>query len=123
MAEADRLRQASAAAIFRILAGDFSDLSDEATDRLLKRLGKAPLVSSLAAIPDTRLGRRSERLTNQELEVVKGISHGLGNAEIAEVFGISTETVKTHVRHVLSALRAKNRAHAVAIAIREGLIP
>ncbi|MEW2507616.1 LuxR C-terminal-related transcriptional regulator [Amycolatopsis sp. NPDC047767] len=61
-------------------------------------------------------------LTKRELEVLIHIASGLGNAGIAKHEFISIETVRTHVKSVLQKLRARNRAHAVAIAYRTGVL-
>ena len=61
-------------------------------------------------------------LSVREREVVVAIADGLGNRQTAERMTISEETVKTHVRHILSKLEANNRAHAVAIAFKTGLL-
>jgi DNA-binding CsgD family transcriptional regulator len=50
------------------------------------------------------------------------IAQGLPNGEIAERLFISTETVKSHVKTLLEKLHARTRAHAVALALRRGLI-
>jgi DNA-binding NarL/FixJ family response regulator len=63
-----------------------------------------------------------ERLTARELEVVGLISEGLFNKEIAKRLAVADETVKAHIRHILPKLRARSRAHAVAIAFRQSLI-
>jgi DNA-binding CsgD family transcriptional regulator len=54
-------------------------------------------------------------LTERELEVVRLIARGKTNREVGEKLYISEETVKSHVRHIISKLRAENRTHAVAI--------
>ena len=61
------------------------------------------------------------RITRRELEVLALIAHGYSTAEIARALWITEDTVKTHVRRVLRRLGARTRAHAVAIAFREGL--
>jgi DNA-binding NarL/FixJ family response regulator len=50
------------------------------------------------------------------------ISEGLFNKEIAKRLAVADETVKAHIRHILPKLRARSRAHAVAIAFRQSLI-
>jgi PAS domain S-box-containing protein len=72
-----------------------------------------------------RRGRRvrgSDELTARETEILQLMAHGFENAEISRRLFISRETVKTHVRRVLHKLHARSRTHAVALAIRHGLI-
>ena len=63
-----------------------------------------------------------ESLSARELQVLSGMADGLQNREIASSLVISEETVKGHVRHILAKLRARSRTHAVAMALREGVI-
>jgi two-component system nitrate/nitrite response regulator NarL len=76
-----------------------------------------------------RVARREERevfiepLTPRELQVLKMLAAGLANKEIAGELGISDHTAKFHVAQILAKLDAGSRAEAVAIAIRQGLIP
>ena len=60
--------------------------------------------------------------TMREIEVLQLISDGLANREIGDRLFLSEETVKSHVRHILAKLRARSRAHAVALGLRRGLI-
>ena len=64
-----------------------------------------------------------EELTDREKEVLQHIAQGLGNKEIAAALNISENTVKTHVRHILSKLNLRSRAEAAAYAVRVGLVP
>jgi DNA-binding NarL/FixJ family response regulator len=61
-------------------------------------------------------------LTERELEVLSGMSDGRSNAEIGRALFLSEDTVKTHARRLFRKLGAADRAHAVAIAIRRGLV-
>jgi DNA-binding NarL/FixJ family response regulator len=63
------------------------------------------------------------QVTEREIVVLNLIADGSSNAEIARTLFISEETVKTHVRKLLWKLQAHNRAHAVGIGIRRGLVP
>ena len=63
-----------------------------------------------------------EPLTARELEVLRLMSQGLQNKEIAAALVISERTVKFHVSSILSKLSAGNRTEAVTIAARQGLI-
>jgi DNA-binding NarL/FixJ family response regulator len=66
--------------------------------------------------------RRLETLTARELEILGLMADGLFNREISDRLWLAEETVKTHVHHVLAKLSARSRAHAVAIALRGGLV-
>jgi len=61
-------------------------------------------------------------LTPRETEVISLVARGLGNKEIGSMLGTASGTVKAHVQSILSKLGAKDRTHAVAIAIRRGII-
>jgi DNA-binding CsgD family transcriptional regulator len=63
-----------------------------------------------------------EPLTPREREVLAKITLGLGNREIADALQISTHTAKFHVAQIISKLDANSRAHAVAKALRAGLV-
>jgi DNA-binding CsgD family transcriptional regulator len=63
------------------------------------------------------------KVTPRELEVLALIAAGYSTREIAQILWITDETVRTHVRRLLSRLGARTRAHAVAIAYRDGLWP
>jgi NarL family two-component system response regulator LiaR len=61
-------------------------------------------------------------LTNREREILQLLADGMSNADVAERLFISQETVKSHVRHILTKLEADTRTQAVAIALREAII-
>ena len=60
--------------------------------------------------------------TPREIEVLQLVADGFGSGQIARRLWVSEETVKTHVANVLDKLGAVTRAHAVAVAMRRGLI-
>jgi DNA-binding NarL/FixJ family response regulator len=61
-------------------------------------------------------------LTPREREVLTWVARGRSAAEIAEILHITKRTVDEHVQTLVRKLGATNRANAVAIAIRDGLI-
>ena len=61
-------------------------------------------------------------LSPREIEVVRLIATGSSNKIIADQLSISEATAKTHVASILSKLGANDRAHAVAIATKRGII-
>jgi DNA-binding NarL/FixJ family response regulator len=50
------------------------------------------------------------------------LARGLTGEQVAERLHLSPETIKTHVRNAMNKLDANTRAHAIAIALREGFI-
>ncbi|MBL7501636.1 response regulator transcription factor [Frankia sp. CNm7] len=61
-------------------------------------------------------------LSPREQEVLKLVAEGLSNVEVAEQLILSPETVKTYLRNIRTKLGVRNRAAAVNIAVRRGLI-
>ena len=98
--------------------------------------GRAALAGLVATTPAyaaealrfERVGERRaaapgfESLTPRERQVLAAMSHGLGNREIGGVLGISAHTAKFHVAQIIAKLDAQSRAHAVAKALRAGLV-
>lgn len=66
--------------------------------------------------------RRRDGLTPREVEVLRGMADGRRNGEIAKSLFLSEDTIKTHARHLFKKIGARDRAHAVAIAYRTGII-
>jgi DNA-binding NarL/FixJ family response regulator len=66
--------------------------------------------------------QRLHSLSRREREVIDLLAQGLTGEQVAERLVLSSETVKTHVRNAMTKLEANTRVHAVAIALREGLI-
>jgi DNA-binding NarL/FixJ family response regulator len=77
-------------------------------------------VSGALAAPHT-MAEIDVPLTKRECEVLKQLAFGLTNKEIAQALGISYETVKEHVQHVLKKLGVADRTQAAVWAVRNDL--
>jgi DNA-binding NarL/FixJ family response regulator len=101
---------------------------------LLKSLIRTELLESIRAV---HAGRRrippeiaaelaehaaDEALSDRELRVLTCVAAGNSNREVAEQLSVGEETVKAHMKNILSKLRAKDRTHAVTIALKRGII-
>jgi two-component system, NarL family, response regulator len=62
------------------------------------------------------------KLTRRQREILQLLANGGSTTAAAKELDLSEETVKTHTRNALARLGARNRTHAVAIALRESLI-
>jgi two-component system, NarL family, response regulator len=62
------------------------------------------------------------KLTRRQRELLQLLANGESTTVAARRLGLSEETVKTHTKNALARLGARNRTHAVAIALRESLI-
>jgi DNA-binding NarL/FixJ family response regulator len=63
-----------------------------------------------------------DALTEREIDVLRQVASGNANKIIADHLEISEETVKAHMRKILSKLGANDRTHAVSIALKRGII-
>ena len=63
-----------------------------------------------------------ESLTKRELEVLKNLSYGMYNKEIAEKLDISERTVKNHISNIFKKIEVTDRTQAAVFAIRNNLI-
>jgi len=81
-----------------------------------------PAVASTVLQEMARGGLPGGELTEREIEVLRQLSHGRTNREIAEALFISEETVKTHIGNILSKLHLAHRTQAVIYAIKQGLV-
>jgi DNA-binding NarL/FixJ family response regulator len=78
------------------------------------------LVAGRAAGDGDRLARA--QLTEREQEVLRLITKGLSNSEIAAELFLGIETVRTHVRNILAKLDARDRVQAVIAAYESGFV-
>jgi DNA-binding NarL/FixJ family response regulator len=95
-----------------VAAGD-GLLSPSVTRRLIERFSSRPASTANPRFAD---------MTGREREVLVAIARGLSNEELAETLFISENTVKTHVKRVLTKLGARDRVQAVVMAYEGGLM-
>lgn len=76
-------------------------------------------LASLGAVVDEAI---PDHLTVRELEVLRLVTAGRRNKEIALELGISENTVKYHLRNILEKLHAQSRTEVATRALREGLV-
>jgi DNA-binding NarL/FixJ family response regulator len=63
-----------------------------------------------------------DELSPREIQVLTRVATGSANRDVATALGIAEETVKAHMKSILAKLQANDRTHAVAIALRRGII-
>ncbi|MFJ8006918.1 response regulator [Streptomyces fagopyri] len=102
-------------AIRTVAAGE-AVLSPRVTHRLLDRFAHL----AAPAVPD--VPSRLDALTGRELDVLRALTRGLSNAEIARELGVGETTVKTHVAHILEKFGLRDRVQAVILAYDCGLV-
>ena len=119
-------------------AGDvraLAALQAGASAYLLKEMLRHEVVQ---AVRDVHAGRRhaippviaqsivhhvaSSALSGREIEVLGNVAAGLSNKMIADRMAISEQTVKGHLKNILDKLHARDRTHAVTLALRRGII-
>jgi two-component system, NarL family, response regulator len=112
----------------------FRGLRAGASSYVLKSVGVASLVETIRAV---RSGKRviapaiasklaehvaADALTPRQTEVLRCLSEGKSNAEVADSLCISEGTVKAHVKAILGKLDARDRTQALMTAFRRGLL-
>ena len=88
------------------------------------RVAQLPRVAQRGGLFRTSLaaGFAGRPLSGREIEVIALVGEGDTNREIGHKLLITEETVKSHMANVLQALSARNRAHALSIAHRRGIL-
>lgn len=118
------------AAVHRAFQGD-SIIAPEMMGKLLATYRSAalkpapsknaePVPSSTK--PVTPAEQAVASLSPRELDILRGITRGASNKEIAREHGIVETTVKIHVQHILRKLGVSSRVHAAVIASEQGLL-
>jgi len=104
-------------------------LKDTKSDKLCEAIkaaaaGQVQLSPKVAArlMQRMRTPTEVEALTDREEEVLRAITRGLSNQEIADALFITEKTVKTHVSNILSKIQLPSRTQAAIYALKTGLI-
>ena len=82
--------------------------------------GELAVSESVRSVYEARKAERG--LTEREKEILVLVSKGCSNTEIGDILHLSPNTVKNHLKNLFESLGAADRAEAVAIGIRRGLI-
>lgn len=82
--------------------------------------GERRIIPAVAA--ELALHVTDEPISPRELEVLRQVAAGNSNRRVAALLGLSEETVKSHMKSVMGKLAARDRTHAVTIALRRGII-
>jgi DNA-binding NarL/FixJ family response regulator len=99
----------------RVVAAGDALLAPAITRRLVEQFVRRPP-------PGARKPPELAELTEREVDVLILVARGLSNAEIASSLVLTEATVKTHVTHILSKLKLRDRVQAVVLAYESGLV-
>ncbi|MGH2589699.1 MAG: response regulator [Actinomycetota bacterium] len=108
-------------------------LKDASSDALVDAARNAMEGNAVIAPPLTQMfieevhlvdteGPKATPLSKREREILQKVADGSNTRQVASDLGISPHTVKTHLERIFEKLGANDRAQAVAIAIRSGLV-
>jgi DNA-binding NarL/FixJ family response regulator len=103
-------------------AGATAYVARTAAAEEMMRAVRAALEQERFVDPDVPPKGSRGKLTQRQREILQLLADGESTMVAARELGLSEETVKTHTKHALARLGARNRTHAVAIALRESLI-
>jgi two-component system NarL family response regulator len=112
----------------------FQVLQAGAQGYVLKDVGRETLIEAIRAVnagtrwvPPAIQKQFSDRvlrqeLTAREIEVLRLLARGLTNREIANVYGISANTVKNHLNNLMAKLDVADRTEAVSFCLARGIV-
>jgi DNA-binding NarL/FixJ family response regulator len=122
----DATAEQIAAAITAVAAGQ-TYLAPDVQARLLTAVLNPPSVPGAPSgpgtspVPPTGISALPDGLTAREAQVLALIAAGLSNTEIAHTLVLSTATIKTHINHIFTKTRVRDRAQAVRYAYDHGI--
>ncbi len=94
----------------------------QAAQTIINRMAKVSTMLADEAHNLSKAGESSSGISNNELRILQLIANGLDTKDIARTLYLSEYTVNDYVKSILRKFGAKNRSHAVAVALRKGLI-
>jgi DNA-binding NarL/FixJ family response regulator len=103
-------------------AGASAYVARTASTELLQRAVQAALAQERFVDPAVPPRGSRGKLTGRQREILQLLANGESTSVAARELDLSEETIKTHTKNALARLGARNRTHAVAIAMRESLI-
>jgi len=103
-------------------AGASAYISRTASTELLLHAAQAALAQERFIDPAVPPRGSRGKLTKRQREILQLLANGESTTVAARELDLSEETIKTHTKNALARLGARNRTHAVAIALRESLI-
>ncbi len=120
----------SASVVEAIRAGAIGYLLKDTQATELRKAIKAAAAGQVQLSPQAsayllsavRTPELPEPLTPREMDVLRLLSQGQSNKEIARILHLVEETVKSHMRHILAKLGVQSRTQAVLAAIRLGIV-
>jgi DNA-binding NarL/FixJ family response regulator len=121
VAHGNRAERQTATAALR--AGATAYVAKSSPPDALTRAVDAAAEAERFVDPATENGKRkSGALTKRQREILQLLADGHNTRRIAKRLGLSAETIRTHTKAILNRLDARDRTHAVAIAMRSSLI-
>ena len=115
--QAFQAMKAGAAAYLLLKSSLRKELVDTIRDVHAGRRRMSPEMAEKVAVHSI-----DERLSEREIEIVRLVSEGHSNKQIARALAISEETVKAHLKSIFGKLDVTDRTHAVTVAARRGII-
>jgi two-component system, NarL family, response regulator len=120
VAHGDRAERHTASAALQ--AGAMAYVSRTAAADYLLQAVQAALAHERFVDPAVPPRGSRGKLTRRQREILQLLADGESTTFAARTLGLSEETIKTHTKNAVARLNARNRTHAVAIALRESLI-
>jgi len=103
-------------------AGATAYLARTAGAAELRRATEAALAQESFIDPAVPPRGSRGKVTRRQRQILQRLANGESTTVAARELDLSEETVKTHTKNIMARLGARNRTHAVAIALRESLI-